>query len=370
MSVASPWARQTALAMQRLGNEVHVFDFRTDRTLGLYLRRADQFQIRNIEGFEVGVAGVHFINTRFGSSLRYVTGAASLRRLARLHRCDVLIALYAGGFATLGWLSRVRPFSVCAVGSDILFCRGVGRMLRRRVLESAAVVFANGRYLAEETLRLAPGASVVQTCLGVELEEFVPVGVPERRPRIVCTRGFLPVYNNGYLVEGLAVNRNWPSDMEVVFTSGGPLLDSVRGAARRSLPPDRLRSVKFLGGLSREGMLEALQASRVFVSLSKSDGTATSLLEALACGLVPVLSDIPQNREWIGPGAGGVGLLVPLGRPDALADALMEGTLSEDVAVRARRDNRRLVETKGDCRRNTAEMVASLRSCISVRPHS
>src|SRR5436190_4621945 len=37
--------------------------------------------------------------------------------------------------------------------------------------------------------------------------------------------------------------------------------------------------------------------SALFVSVPSSDGTSSSLLEALAAGCLPVLSDIPANRS-------------------------------------------------------------------------
>ena len=43
----------------------------------------------------------------------------------------------------------------------------------------------------------------------------------------------------------------------------------------------------------------------VYVSLAESDGTSIALLEALALGAVPVLSDIPANRAWVRDGETG-----------------------------------------------------------------
>jgi glycosyltransferase involved in cell wall biosynthesis len=44
----------------------------------------------------------------------------------------------------------------------------------------------------------------------------------------------------------------------------------------------------------------------VYVSVASSDGTSVALLEALALGAVPVLSDIPANVAWIEDGETGV----------------------------------------------------------------
>jgi len=42
------------------------------------------------------------------------------------------------------------------------------------------------------------------------------------------------------------------------------------------------------------------------VSVPESDATSISLLEAMAFGCVPVVSDLPANREWIQNGVNGI----------------------------------------------------------------
>ena len=57
------------------------------------------------------------------------------------------------------------------------------------------------------------------------------------------------------------------------------------------------KNVKFLG--RKDNVQEYLFASDVFVSASFSEGMPTAVLEAMACGLPLLLSDIPQHQEII-----------------------------------------------------------------------
>jgi glycosyltransferase involved in cell wall biosynthesis len=63
-----------------------------------------------------------------------------------------------------------------------------------------------------------------------------------------------------------------------------------------------------------------LRAADVYVSASSSDGTSSSLLEAMASGLYPVVSDITANRPWVEHGKNG--LLFAVGDAASLAEAL------------------------------------------------
>jgi glycosyltransferase involved in cell wall biosynthesis len=50
----------------------------------------------------------------------------------------------------------------------------------------------------------------------------------------------------------------------------------------------------------------AYRRCALFVSVPESDGTSVSLLEAMAAGCLPILSDLPANREWVEDGRNGL----------------------------------------------------------------
>ena len=63
--------------------------------------------------------------------------------------------------------------------------------------------------------------------------------------------------------------------------------------------------VDFLGHLDGEPALAAAyQRADLYVTVSESDGASVALLEAMACGLPVVATDIPANREWLTQGSG------------------------------------------------------------------
>ena len=359
MALASPWSREIAAALFQLGHEVHVVDFGEAPSAAAYLAASDREQIDAIAGLAARGVVLHHIDSRWESRVRYLTGAPALARIAHAVRADIVITLYGGGFATLALASMIRPYAVYVVGSDVLAARGIGRRLARVALERAACVFANGGFLAARTRELAPRADVRELCIGINPDQFIPADHGVGVARVVCTRGFLPVYNNGYLIEGLAARAADLPPVPVVFVSKGPELDAVRSLADRSLTPAQRAAVEFLGGVGEEQLRRQLRGSQIYVSLSTSDGTSVSLLEALATGLFPILSDIPQNREWISEGAAN-GLLVPLDNPKALAGAIDTAVGDRALRERAASFNRRLVRERADARRNLSLLAQDL----------
>ena len=82
-----------------------------------------------------------------------------------------------------------------------------------------------------------------------------------------------------------------------------------------------------------------------------------SLLEAMAAGCFPVVSDIAGNREWIEDGVGG--LLFPVGDAAALGRCLERALDDRALRARAAEHNRRRVEDSATWEKtiNTAEQV-------------
>ncbi len=183
---------------------------------------------------------------------------------------------------------------------------------------------------------------------------------------IICTRGFAPVYNNGYLIEALAQLPSSLPDYRVVFTSAGTALAQTRDLADRLLDRETRKKVEFLDGVTDEGMLENLHRAHIYTSVSRYDGTSISLLEALSCGLFPILSDIPQNTEWIDSQVRN-GMLVPLDQPSEyarrLAEAIQDAAHRQSVAS----FNRRLILERADGRKTMAQMASLMEAAIASR---
>jgi glycosyltransferase involved in cell wall biosynthesis len=114
-----------------------------------------------------------------------------------------------------------------------------------------------------------------------------------------------------------------------------PLLSAVQ--ARVATDPYLRGRVHLLGRVPHEQIETLMRAADLFVLGSHREGSGYSLIEALACGLPPVVSDIPSFRALTGDGQ--VGRLWPCGNSKALAEALRElqGSLGPTLreAVRA-----------------------------------
>lgn len=360
MNRRSPWSRNIACQLARLGIQVVVIDFRTRRSALGYLDSDDSLHAEGIAELERAVLAIHFLNSRFVGPARYVFTARQFRRVLDNCRADVLLTLYGGGYGLLARLSGFRPFITYLVGSDVHSLRATSLKVAQLSLSRAAKVLANGTHLAHLAARMLH-RDVIPLYIGVDSNRFRPAPRESGPLRIVCTRGFDAVYNNEYLIRGVARIRNLAHQIEVTFVSAGPLLAEAQRLASELFDNQNSCRFVFLGGANDDNVLRTLQSSDIYVSVSRSDGTSVSLLEALACGLFPILSDIAANREWVDPVVGN-GILVPLDNPPALAAALELAICDPGLRERARDYNRRMVLERADSSKTTCRLKRHLQA--------
>ena len=111
-----------------------------------------------------------------------------------------------------------------------------------------------------------------------------------------------------------------PSATLAVVHGASDLLDSVHRWLEEN--PTTAARVRLLGSLPHPSLEDLYNSANLFVLGSHHEGSGFAVLEALACGVVPVITDIPSFRVFTDHGT--VGGLWQAGSPDALARALKD----------------------------------------------
>jgi glycosyltransferase involved in cell wall biosynthesis len=107
-----------------------------------------------------------------------------------------------------------------------------------------------------------------------------------------------------------------------------PLLDAVRRRIDES--PVLRERVTLLGRRPHEDMEAHFRAADFFIQTSHREGCGYSILEALACGTPPLVTDIPSSRRLVGT----AGSLTPVGDASALAKAIVAWARRDPVQRR------------------------------------
>jgi glycosyltransferase involved in cell wall biosynthesis len=226
-------------------------------------------------------------------------------------RADIFHAHYAAdptSWAT--WLLNKRPFVLSVMGGDVLFeeqgsLGPLGRWLTKATIRGADLVTVKSRLLAQRVIALGVDPKRVrQVIWGVDHAIFQPRGearaavrsswgVPLAEPLAYSPRMLQPLYNQHVMVEALVHAPN----VHLAISTFREDLDYgayVRARARDCGVAER---VVFVPGRAFREMAEAYCAADVILSMPSSDGFPQSVLEAMACGVPVVMSDLARYRE-------------------------------------------------------------------------
>ena len=166
---------------------------------------------------------------------------------------------------------------------------------------------------------------------GIDADLFRPLpDRPRRSGRVVSMAGLdAPIKGLEPLLRGFArVRARRPAELVIV---GCPRSD---GPAARLLDELRLNgSVRFLGGLSDQALVELYASAEAAVVPSLYEGFSLPALEAMACG-VPLVASRAGGLPEVTGGDGEAALLVPPGDPEALAAALLTVLSDPDLGRR------------------------------------
>jgi glycosyltransferase involved in cell wall biosynthesis len=260
-----------------------------------------------------------------------------LRRLRRDFAFTIIDAhfAYPDGYAAT-WLGRWLkvPVTITLRGTEIPLSR---EWWRRRLLLQAVAradrVISVADSLRQHVVRLGADARRIQVIgNGVDSARFAPVPRAEARAALGIPEAAPVLISVGALVERKGFHRvldclpgllgQYPGLRYLIVGGGGPEGDWRDRLEAQVRELGLTAVVAFLGPLPPDELKYPLSAADIFVLATRNEGWANVFLEAMACGLPVVTTDVGGNREVVCDPE--LGIIVPFGDGAALEQALRD----------------------------------------------
>jgi len=182
---------------------------------------------------------------------------------------------------------------------------------------------------------------------------------------LFCNRSWEPRYGVDVLARAFVRVARQRKDVSLLLLGGG----SQAGAIRQILMSGGvLERVQFAGQVSQRDLPGWYHLADLFISPSHVDGSSVSLMEALACGLPCLVSDIPANKEWVREGENG--WLFPDGNADILAEKILTVIAQRRELIPIGRAARRSAEERADWKKNFARLLEAYEQTIQLTRRS
>jgi len=291
-----------------------------------------------------------------------------LRKYLHVLQPDILIGNWVWRYGLYSALSGFKPFILFVWGSDVvvipkfsIFLRG----LASYVLRKADLVLVDSDIQFEACIKLGAKREKVFKVPWFDVHEVADIakrfshkhevrkelGIDSREFIIVCTRRHEKIYDIETLVKAAPLILSRIKNARFLLVGGGKLTNSLKMLVKEMKLETHFI---FLGQQPRENVIKCLMVSDVYVSTSLSDGTSASLLEAMSCKIMPIVTSISGNREWIIDGENG--LLFPPKNFELLADAVIKALASKGYRNRIAEKAYSVVISRADWTKNSANL--------------
>jgi glycosyltransferase involved in cell wall biosynthesis len=279
--------------------------------------------------------------------------------------------IHAGPIQDVGLLAALsgfRPLLIMSWGFDLM--QDVDRnawyrLATRNVLRRATVFTSDAEVTRQKAVvyGINPERTVVFPW-GVDLERFSPrKGRKLRREpfSILCNRSWEPRYGVDVLARAFVQVAQRQPDVSLTLLSDGSQAELIHGILSSGGVIDQ---VHFGGQVSQVELPLYYHKADLFVSPSHIDGSSVSLMEALACGLPVVVSDIPANLEWVSDGING--WTFPDGDAQALADRILMVFAERRKLDKIERAARATAEACANWHKNFAKLLQAYEMAVQL----
>jgi len=258
--------------------------------------------------------------------------AFKVRNLIERISPDILHAIGANNYGVWGSIAKANAFIVWAIGSDVLrtpFIRKdktlkenllapFWRPIIFMVLQKASAIYTESISSAKFIAKMFG----IPTCKITAFPWGVDVGIFSNTPKeeidrwrqllkispeqfvIIAPRTLRPLYNPETIIYSIpAVKKRVPNVVYIFLRGHGEssYLEKMKELSRSLSIENNIRFVDKL--LQPNEVSALLHLSQILISIPPSDAFPITVLEGLLCGCIPIVSDIPANRELASMGA-------------------------------------------------------------------
>ena len=294
--------------MRELGCEVVLASIRSDGTDGAW---------------PIGPVG-------FPPRLRALLGAGDVKRIAKDIKPDLVIAYRITSYGYIAAKAGFHPLVMAAQNEGIVFMRKpsplryyILKRFAEHAISKADMLHAWSPNLKDGLLKFgADEKKILLLHRGIDLS-----GVPEKprdgrkfdpeRPVFVSTRSLYPEYRIDTLLKAFRRVSDYIPGATLKIAGDGPEREALETLAKEL---EIQENVEFLGRIPRKTLDDLLKTSDIYVSIIATEGMSSSLIEAVAHGLLPVVWDMPASRTLVENGVNGI--LVDDDSADDIAGAM------------------------------------------------
>jgi len=334
-------------------NNIH-----TQRWVKYFAEKGYDIHVISYEFENIDNVKVYTLSEAKNRYLSFFIRYFAVKKLINKIKPDIIHAHYVGGYGWLAALTGFHPFVASAWGTDVLVepkISRVSRLLTRFALKKADLITCDGENSEDAMINLDINQKKIKIIFhGVDTRKFnFKQGDKEviknlfdegDFPAVISDRSLKPIYDIETLIKAIPLVLKTIPDAKFIIAGEG---EQKKYAMTLAKSLNVFDATRFVGQILHDELPKYLSSSDVYVSTSLSDGgMAVSTLEAMACGLPCIVTDVGDNNKWIINGESG--FVIPTKNPKTLAEKIIYLIKNEMLRKKIGGRSRKIIEDKQD----------------------
>lgn len=280
---------------------------------------------------------------------------SELKKNIKKEKPDMIIAERTTSYGFIASLfHKYAPVAIAQQGiTDIYplhsWFSPVKKKMQHYAFRKASLVHAWGQIMTISILESNISVNkLLVMAKGIDLGKFLFYpSIKDVKIRAIVTRSLSTDYRHEIILSAFEKIKKLEIPFELIIIGDGPLRnDLMQSAKNKNIDQE----VIFEGKIPNHLLPKYLGESDLYLSMPSTEGVSASLLEAMASGCYPIVTDLPGNRAWINNHVNG--RLIPVDDIEGLTDAIAvyyENRMGlKEVLV----ENRHMIESKVSYEKN------------------
>jgi glycosyltransferase involved in cell wall biosynthesis len=288
--------RMIAHHLAQRGHQVHLISY--NKSIG---------QIQN----ENPTVSFHSFQRFIPNYLSFIQPTKEMRIFIKKSSFDIIHGFQITNYGMLAAQLNFHPYVLSTLGSDIFFNPSNGPFYRKFILkkvmkfavsqaDSITVETEIGKNVLESYLHV-PSGKIKIIKFGIEIENFSQKPLSgHRNVTVVSPRAVTKLYNIDLIVRSIPHCRKQIPAIKFIFLMGIGNDRMITYILELAKQLNVHGSIEFIHRiLNYKEIAEVYSKADILVSIPTSDSLPKSVLEGVLCNTIPVLSDIPANRNLL-----------------------------------------------------------------------
>jgi glycosyltransferase involved in cell wall biosynthesis len=281
------------------------------------------------------------------AKLGYLFYPKKIKNLVHTIQPDILHAHWATSYGFMAAYSNYHPLIVSAWGRDVYKAQThsfIYQRLLKYVFSRADYITATSEHLSKTAQQFVPDPlrQVLHIPFGVDVRRFsLKQSTPSSQIKIGYIKKLEPYYGCEHLIHGFSKILNQYPNTKLIIVGDGSEKERL---TRLTHQLDLDNAVEFRGEIPHDEIVKSYHEMDIVVIPSIIESFGVVALEASACGIPVIASDIQGLRETVNDSE--TGFLIPPEDPDSIAEKLEILIKSHKLRVEMGKMGRKFVEDR------------------------